>query len=361
MHICFISVGGFLHIGPYLTYFKDAGHEVSFITLSPSPKRGVPTYNTGLGGKYSGTEGQWKYPISMLRARYLVRKLRPDIVHTHYVTSGGLAGLVCGFHPTITTVHGSDLNLNLKSKVWRFLLKAVFKHADCVNTVSRDLREKVNSLGISSGKVRVLNVGVDTDKFSFLSRQKIKKNHPLKMVDTRQLEAAYDHCTIINALAILRSKGAAFQMTFVGGGSLLSSLKKQAEEKNLSDHITFLGGVDNNLLPEILHQHNVYLSASLRDGTSLSLLEAMATGVFPIVSDIRANSDWLENGVDGLLHKVGDADDLANCILKVRDNPEMIVNAAQRNRKKVVEEGERKTNMQRLESIYDELVKNEGK
>lgn len=60
--------------------------------------------------------------------------------------------------------------------------------------------------------------------------------------------------------------------------------------------------------------------------------------------------------VDGLLHKVGDADDLAKCILKIHDNPEMIVNAAQRNRKKVVEQGDRKTNMKRLSSIYENLV-----
>lgn len=88
-------------MGAYLTYFREAGHEVSFIALSPSPERRVPTYDTGLGRKYSATEGQWKYPISMLRARSLVRKLRPDIVHTHYVTSGGLAGLVLVGYPIL--------------------------------------------------------------------------------------------------------------------------------------------------------------------------------------------------------------------------------------------------------------------
>jgi glycosyltransferase involved in cell wall biosynthesis len=149
-------------------------------------------------------------------------------------------------------------------------------------------------------------------------------------------------------------------MTFVGNGYLLSSLKKHVHDKGLSDHITFLGGVDNSLLPEILHQNDIYLSASLRDGTSLSLLEAMSTGIFPIVSNIRANSDWLENGVNGLLYKADNPEDLVKCILKVRDNPELVVTAVQRNRNKVVEEGDRKTNMKRLERIYDELMKNKG-
>jgi len=88
----------------------------------------------------------------------------------------------------------------------------------------------------------------------------------------------------------------------------------------------------------------------------LSLLEAMATGLFPIVSDIKANSSWLDHNQDGLLHKAGDANDLAQCILRLRDNPQLAIAAAQRNRRKVVESGNRKTNMKQLEQIYETLI-----
>lgn len=149
-----------------------------FISLSPAPERGVPTYNVGLGTRYSRTVGKWKYPLSMLRVRRLVRKLKPDIVHTHYVTSGGLTGLVCGFHPTVTTAHGGDLTVGIKKRLWRPLLKAIFNHSDCINTVSEDLKEKVISLGIRPEKIRVLTPGIDTDKFSFAQREKLSRgNH----------------------------------------------------------------------------------------------------------------------------------------------------------------------------------------
>jgi len=357
LRVCFICVGGFSHIAPYLNYFKAAGHDVHFISLSPAPYRGVPVYDVGLGGKYSATKGKWKYPISMLRARRVVRKLKPDIVNTHYVTSGGLAGLVCGFHPTITTVHGSDLNLSLKSSIWRPLLKVVFNHADCVNACSEDLKRKVVGLGISPEKIRVVNPGVDTEKFSFVQRQRFGQGQTLKLVTTRQLKKIYDHPTVIKALSTLRSQGVDFQMTFVAGGPLLGALKKQVECERLADCVSFLGGVDKSEIVNILNKNDVFLSASLYDGISVALLEAMATGLFPIVSDLRVNSDWLENGVDGLLHKVGDADALANCIVKLRDNPQLAVSAVQRNRKKVVELGDTKTNMKRLEKIYEELIR----
>jgi len=357
MRICFICVGGFSHIAPYLNYFKVAGHDVRFISLSPAPDYSVPTYNVGLWGEYSSTEGKWKYPISMLRARYLVRKLKPDIVHTHYATSGGLTGLVCGFHPTITTVHGSDLNEGIKKRIWRFFFKLIFNHADCVNTCNEDQKRKVIALGISSEKICVLTLGVDTDKFSFVQRQMEGWNQTLRMVTTRQLDKKYGHHTAIKALAILRSKGVDFQMTFVGGGSLLGELKGQVEREGLGDFVRFLGGVDKREVPEILSKNDIFLSTPIYDGISIALLEAMASGLFPIVSDIDVNRDWLKHGVDGLLHAVGDPHALAECILQLWRNPQIAAGAVWRNRRKVVEFGDTKTNMKLLERIYEELVR----
>ncbi len=356
MRICFISGEPSTHIGPYLDYFKNGRHDVHFISLSPGPERGVPTYNVGLGKKYSASEGKWKYPISMLRARRLIKRLKPDIVHTHYATSGGLTGLVCGFHPTVVTVHGSDLTIGIKSTIWRPLLKAVFNHADCVNTVSEDLKNMALSLGICPDKIKVLTLGVDTKKFSFIERHRISWNKPLRLVCTRRLEQVFDHPTIIKALAILREKGFDFQMTFVGYGSLLDELRQQVEHEGLRDWVTFLGGVANSKLPEILHKHDVYLSSSLWDGTSLCLLEAMATGIFPIVSNITANLAWLEDGINGFLHKVSDPGDLANCILRLLDNPDLVAAAGRRNRERVVEKGDRNNNMKYLGFIYEDLI-----
>lgn len=356
MRICFISLGTFTHIGAYLDYFRQAGHDVSFLSLSPSPERGVPTYNVGLGSRYSETRGKWKYPISMIRARKLLKRLKPDIVHAHYATSAGLAALVCGFHPTVVTVHGSDLTVGIKSRIWRPLLRRIFEHADCVNAVSRDLAKMVLSLGTETKKVETLTLGIDTDKFAFVERRAPDASRGLRLVCTRRLEPVFDHQTIISALVLLKEKGIKFHATIVGDGSMRDTLKEQVRAVGLDGRVSFTGRVHNDELPEILRLHDVYLSASLWDGTSLSLLEAMATGLFPIVSDIKANSAWLSHNADGLLHKVGDAADLANCIIQLCSNPHLAVDAAGRNREKIVRSASRKTNMKRLEGIYQELI-----
>lgn len=349
-------MGTFTHIGPYLDYFKQAGHDVHFIAMSPGPERGVPTYNVGLGRRYSDTEGKWKYPISMLRARRLVKQLKPDIIHAHYATSCGFAALVCGFHPTVVTAHGSDLTTGIQSRIWRRLLKKIFAFADCVNTVSKDLEEMAVSLGIQPDKIETLTLGIDTDKFVWIDRPERHPSRALRLVCTRRLEPVFDHPTILGALARLKEKGIEFGMTFVGDGTLLDTLKRRAGDVGLNGSVSFAGKVNNDNLPEILGRHDVYLSASLWDGTSLSLLEAMATGLFPIVSDIKANSALLKHNVNGLLHKVGDADDLARCIMRLYEHPELAASVVRRNHQKVIESADRYKNMKRLETIYQELI-----
>jgi glycosyltransferase involved in cell wall biosynthesis len=357
MRICYISTGTFSHIGPYLEYFKDAGHDVHFICLSPSPARDVPTYNLGIGKKYSQTQGKWKYPISMIRAKKLINEIKPDIIHAHYTTSGGLAALVTGFHPAVLTVHGSDLINGVKSIIWKPLLKKIFSYTDCINVVSQELEEIAISLGINRGKIEVFSPGIDTQKFMFSERPQITQTSLLKLICTRRIESVYDHPVILNALVILKEKRIRFQMTFAGDGSLLDEIKTLTDHLGLRDSVNFMGSMPNDKLPELLAQNDIYLSASKWDGTSLSLMEAMACGLFPIVSDINSNSAWIQDGYNGFLHKVENPSDLANCILRLYDSPDIIQKAAQYNRQKVCEKADRNTNMKLLESVYRRLTK----
>jgi L-malate glycosyltransferase len=355
MRICFISAGAFAHVGPYLDHFHKAGHDVHFIALSPSPPRSVPVHNAGLSGPPAPGRGKWQYPLSMCRARRLVRRIQPDIVHTHYATSGGIAGLICDHYPTIVTAHGTDLTAGIESRLWRILLAEVFAHAACVNTVSADLTRMAMRLGVSRAKIAELSLGVDTGKFHPGGRPASQRNSALRLVCTRRLETVYDPRTIVEALAILRMRGVEFTMTFAGEGPLRGELADLAERRGIADAVRFMGEIGGDEMPALLRTHDIYLSASRADGTSLSLLEAMASGLFPIVSRIRANEAWLEHGAGGLLYDVGEPEELAARVMELRLRPGLAASAAVINRGRVVESGDRTSNMGRLEKIYVEL------
>ena len=123
MKICYISHGSFTHIKPHVEYFSQAGHDVILLSLAPGPDYGVKTYDLSVGSDYSSKLAKLKYIISSFKARKLVKEIQPDIVHAHYATSGGLAAMICGYHPCVVTVHGSELTQGKDSKIWRPLLK----------------------------------------------------------------------------------------------------------------------------------------------------------------------------------------------------------------------------------------------
>ena len=356
MRICFISAGAFAHVGLYLDHFHEAGHDVHFIALSPSPPRSVPVHDVGFGGRVAPGRGKWRYPLGMLRARRLVKRLRPDIVHAHYATSGGLAGLVCGHEPTVVTAHGTDLTAGVESWIWRPLLKAVFERAACVNTVSSDLTRMAMSLGVARHRIAELTPGVDTARFHPAGGPASGGSEGVRLICTRRLEPTYDPRTIVEALAILRKKGVRFKMTFAGAGPLRGELEAAVARRGLGDAVAFIGEIQGDAMPALLRAHDVYLSASRADGASLSLLEAMSAGLFPVVSRIPANEAWLEHGTGGLLHGVGDPEELAACVLESARRPVLAASAAALNRAKVLAAGDRAANMRRLETIYEELV-----
>ena len=214
----------------------------------------------------------------------------------------------------------------------------------------------VVGLGIPLQKVETLTLGIDTKRFPFQRPHLQARSGPLRLICTRHLEAVYDQRTIITGMAILASQRLDFRLTFVGGGSLRERLRALAMDQGIGDKTTFLGKVPNSHLPELLADYDIYLSASVSDGTSLSLLEAMASGLYPVVSDISANRAWIKHGHNGLLHKVSDPQSLADSVLAVLRDPGQTGEALRFNRALVVSRGDRMANMNRLEEVYCKLA-----
>ncbi len=252
------------------------------------------------------------------------------------------------------TVHGTDLSGRTGSPVWRALLKAVFARAAVVNTVSAQLTGLALGLGVDRGKIVELTPGVELARCG--SAAAARRGGPLRLVCTRRLEPLYDHRTIIEALALLAGRGVDFRMTFAGDGRLRRELEALTARLGLSGRVAFLGELSAAAVPALLSENEVYVSASRSDGASLSLLEAMACGLLPIVSRIAANEAWLSHGEGGLLFEPGDPAGLADRVLELRARPDLARRAGAINRRRVAESADRAANMKRLERLYESVA-----
>lgn len=154
--------------------------------------------------------------------------------------------------------------------------------------------------------VHALCLGVDLSRFS---PSAVRRDGPVRLVCTRGFNEVYNNAAIIEGLARLPLDGPAWECTFTSGGPLLDEMRALAAVRlgSVASRVRFLGGVTSDVLRETLMDADVFVSMSRSDGTSVSLLEAIACGVYPVVSAIPANVEWI--AADGALGSVVALDD----------------------------------------------------
>ncbi len=351
LRIAYLSAGTLTHIIPYIQHFRDLGHDVHWITLDkPNVDMGVPVYDISHGARANVDRTHWRYLLAVPSLRRILRSIQPHFLHGFYVTSTGTLAYLSGFQPYVLSVQGSDLIASIKSRIWRTVLHRVFAKCALVHTVSDQLTNLVKDLQIDEKKTLTLTQGVDTEQFPF--RPSPKMVEPIKLLCCRTLGTVYNPETIVDACAILKHNNLKFRLTFAAGGPLQGKIEAQAGRLGMQNEIRFLGGYTNEKLPALLQEHDVYVSASFWDGTSVSLLEAMSSGLFPIVSRIPANQSWVADGKTALLFDCGDPRQLAAQIQVAMATPELVATAVRENRSRVIRFGNRQANMESLELVY---------
>jgi glycosyltransferase involved in cell wall biosynthesis len=142
-----------------------------------------------------------------------------------------------------------------------------------------------------------------------------------------------------------------------GDGLERENLREEVGRLGIAASVEFLGKIPHEDMPSLLEKTDVYVSTSLSDGTSVSLLEAMASGAFPVVTDIAANKEWITDGVNGFLVPIDDETSLAHKIIQSLRNKGLTEEARQKNWKVVREKAYLKHHMDHLREIYEPYVR----
>lgn len=367
MQIAYVGSARNRFIASYMSFMTARGHDVILYNVDRGEAShqhlagNVVDISCGADTTCPGTK--WRYGLAAIKLHDMITKARPDVLHAHYASSAGLVCLLAGVRPYIVSIHGSDILVRSKSMFWRTILRGVLAGSQLVHTVSEELATKAVWLaGTDRVSIRTLTQGTDLDLFQFEPRRDAVL--PLRILCTRALKPIYSNETILLACKILSDEGFPFRLTFAAGGPLGAQLKKRAIELGILDRVEFLGGYDNVTLPQIMRRYHVYVSASMSDGTSVSLLEAMSAGLFPVVSRIESNIAWIEDGRNGLMFESGNARGLALAIRRIAVDDALRSFALEENRRQVEARGDRCANMALLEQWYFELrdsVKNDGR
>lgn len=267
--------------------------------------------------------------ICAFRSVLLIRVLRPDIVIGNWITR--LSGLYCalaGYHPFLAIAWGSDILIDAKkSRILRMLGRFTVRVADAVIVDSEVQRKAVLNLGCKSSRICCFPWGIDRERFApgrgSEMREKLGWLHDKIVVSTRRQDQLYGVQYLIRAMPQILKKAKGSKLLLVGDGPLLASNKSLARRLGIGQQVKFLGWVDNNLLPAILNAADVYVSTSFSDGSSASLMEAMACGLPVVVTKIPANREWVIDGNNGFLVPPGNSTELANAVVRLLQNDQM--------------------------------------
>jgi glycosyltransferase involved in cell wall biosynthesis len=369
MRICCVADGASVHTQRWVNYFAGKGHEVHLICwrLMPGYDENIHIHSlTRLPPKI------WTQYLSALlwifQTRHLIRKIKPDIVDGHFITSYGFLAACSGFHPLVVSAWGSDVLILPKRN---FLLKTITKYAlkkaDIVTAYGEYVKIRLMELGTEAQKINLDCFGTDTDKFKPAQRNK-KLQEELGIVDSptvissRGLEPIYDIETLVESVPLVLKEVPEAKFVIAGRGSQEAKLKEQVESLGVSSSVRFTGWIPNDKLLEYLNSADIYVSTALSDGgLASSTLEAMACGLPVIITDFGDNKKWVEDGVNGFLIPLSDPKVLASKIIHLIRNKEIRDKFGQINLQIIEEKNDWQKEMRKIEELYEVLKKRSNK
>ncbi len=357
MKICLLADGESIHTMRWCQHFYELGYEIHLITFKNVKLENINVHYVNSGDiKVAG--GNWRVIFKYKEIRKIVNEIKPNILHALYATSYGLIGALSGFHPYIVTPLGSDILISPnESIIYRSLLKYTFKKADWITSMAPHMKEAIIQLGVSDKKIGDIIFGINTDVFN--RKQRKISSAEFIITSIRNFEPVYNIPHFLRSIALVKHKIPNLKVVLLGDGSLKESLLALVVELKINDITSFKGKVSQNKVVETLNQSHVFCTVSLSDGNSLSLIEAMACGTYPIATDILANREWIKEDVNGSFVKINDVQGLADVIYKVYLNFDNIIEKAMNESDRIItEKGTWQINMLKMENTYNELSSN---
>ena len=349
MRIATLSNAAVVHTRRWVEHFRARGHEVRLFSLEHSAASAG-----GLGEVHlprAPLPGLFRYPLAVPRLMRELHAFAPDLVDAHYVPNYGFMGALSGVRPLSIAAWGSDLLLAAgRSPLQRVRARFALQRAALVLCDAENLAAAARHAGAPAARVRALPWGVDRTCF----RPAAERERGL-VLSTRMHEPVYDLPTIIGAAAQVLAARPEAVLAIAGSGSLTSSLQRLAEHRLPRGRYRFLGRLEPSEMANWLGRAEVCVSASLSDSTSQSLLEAMASGAVPVVSDIAGNREWVNEGEGARLFAPGDAMGLARALERVLAEPDWCEQARACNAAVVAARGDWHVNLARIEGWFEDL------
>jgi glycosyltransferase involved in cell wall biosynthesis len=353
MKILFLSDLSLNHTHRWLEYFHGAGHECHLITFETGPPvpGEVHFIRSRLPRKY-----MVKYLAHAATVRRLARALAPDVVSAQELGSYGPLGVWCGARPLAVSAWGTDV---LRAPEWsafhRRRVQYVLRRADLITSMADHMTARIVALGGDPAKIVVNHFGVDENVFTPTTREP-RPAAEVVLVHSRHFKPVYNFEQLLAALPNIFAALPAARLVFLSDGPLRPRVEAAVRAMGYGERVAFVGYRPPAEVAAYLRDADIFITTSRSDGANISLLEAMASGCYPVVTDIPATRQWFDAGAVGTAVPLDDAGALAAAVVAAARDAEGRRRARTPNRAVVLARGLWRDNMRRTEEAFAALA-----
>lgn len=359
MKICLIADALSIHTLRWANYFVEQDEDVHLIT-----------YEYG-NLDFVGTKVHIIKPIfnnlyldfipRHIRMYFLLRKIKPDIVHAHFISKFGFHAAFLGYRPLIMSAWGGDiLVVPYWSKLLWYFTGVSLRKSDLVYGVSRDICNKIiTNFKVPKYKVKLVPFGVDSNLFSpnTTTTNNNNNNNTIIVFSNRTFLEVYNVETLLRAIPYVINENQNIKFIIKGVGPLDAYLRTLASELNIGEYVTFIGWIEYKEMVDLLHKCDIYVSTALSDGSPVSVLEAMACEKACIVTNVGGVSEWIEDNVNGYLFTPKNELELSDKILKLASNAKERMRLGKNACNTIKDKGDWNKIMNGVKLQYNQLVR----
>ena len=373
MRICYIADGRSMHFHRWISFFKNQGCQISFVSYQPVSQAHIEAIEKA-GGTFLGEIGPfyikrfWRTVRDLFWLRRVLRQEKISAIHCHFLGVNAWYAALSGFRPFILTIMGGG---DVCGPTWKpqgviekLLTPFSLHRADVVTSWSHQIARVVRPYCREKVPVEVLHGGIDLNIFKpgpkpgyLLKRLNIPLDakvvfsprlmRPLSNID--QIAESVDEVIAVNPntcflfVCPVLDKDAAYE----------AKVRKIASRSRNVERVRFLDTIPHAEIADYYRLADVTISIPSTDGTPMSVLESMACQTPVVVGDIPDyDPDYFEPGKTVLAVRTDDPRSIAQAITRLLDGSDLALNLSKESYDRVIRDGSINSQMNHMHALY---------
>lgn len=344
MRVLYFSRDYTTHDYRYLSALATTEHQVGYLRLEKQGKafddRPLPPeieIIPWIGGQ---TPARFRDGLKLLGGlRKVIKQYEPDLIQAGPIQRSAFLAALSGFRPLLTMSWGYDLLMDVhRNPWWAWATRYTLRRTDALLGDCDTIRNLSIDYGMDPERIVTFPWGANIEKYSpgddggLRERLGWGEEH-FVLLSTRGWSSIYGVEDLAMAFAEAAQERPELRLLMLSNGPLAPKIRKIFMNARVEDRVHFPGLINQADLPRYYRAADLYISSSHSDGTSISLLEALASGKPVLLTDIPGNQEWvspspLGRGVRGegvgWLFRDGDIKSLRDGILRALDHREQL-------------------------------------